>query len=119
MLIVLIINTQCHNNRMRNRQPITPEKVYQSLESITQDQARANSGSILRPFENTIHVPATSQVMNDDKFYSIEQEEGFFTNTETLRGSERRMHLLGTVTTRTFVVPERLPRKPEQLRLIM
>lgn len=104
---------------MRNRSPISSEAVYQSLEPITRDQARANSGYILRPFENTIYVPATSQVMNDDEFYSIERAEGFFTNTENLKGTERRMHLLGTVTTRTLVVPERLPRKSEQLMHLM
>lgn len=104
---------------MKHRQPITPEKVYQSLEAITEDHARDNSGSILRPFENTIRIPATSQTVNNDDLYFLEQEEGFYRNMDTLKGSERRMHVLGTVTTRTFVVPEHLPNKPEDLMPIM
>ena len=100
---------------MRKREPITEESVFHALSQMTEDQARANSGFILRPFENAWYVPATSRPLNDDEFYAIERNEGFFTNTETLRGSERRMHVLGTVTTRTFVVPETLPKKHERL----
>lgn len=104
---------------MRNRQPITPEKVYNSLEQMSEDQARANSGYIMRPFDNAMYISATSQVLDHDEFNSIKQEEDFFTNTQTLRGIERRMHLLGTVSTKTFVVPEQLPKKPEQLPIVM
>lgn len=57
--------------------------------------------------------------MDDDRFYNIKRNEGDFTNTGTLKGAERRMYLLGVVTTKTFVVPEHLPRKSDQLMLAL
>lgn len=118
-LIVLKSHVHWHNTPMRKRQPITPEKVYQSLKPITSEQARANSGFILRPFENTFYVPAISRAISDDEAYLIERNEDIFTNEDTLRGTERRMHLLGTVITRTQVVPEQLPRKAEEFLSVM
>lgn len=104
---------------MKNREPISSEAVLNSLSSVSEDEAWANARLILRPFENTILFPPTSRPVHPEELYLVERNEGYFTNESTLRGAEHRMHLLGAISTRTFVVPESLPTKPEQLRGVM
>lgn len=104
---------------MKNREPISSEAVLNSLSSVSEDEAQANARLILRPFENAIVIPPMSRPVHPEELYLVECNEGYFTNESTLRGAERRMHLLGSISTRTFVIPESLPSKPEKLRGVM
>lgn len=104
-------------NLLGRSEPITEAVVSRALKPVTKREANDNARSIIRPFDNAWHIPPTSEPVNWDEFNGIvdANAKGYFETQETLIGSERRFHLLGSVASGAFILPNRMPQTPRDI----